>query len=100
MRVGRGEGALPRRAPRGTLNALTGREGRLEPARASLWLLTEPVFALGFGLVILGERPPALSLIGAAVILAGLFVSAAGALESRRPGAALDRLSEETRAQA
>lgn len=88
----------------------TWAQARLEPARGALWLLSEPVFALAFGLALLGEWPSGVSLLGAGAILAGLFLSAAGGRwPSRRggrgapagptPEAALG-LSEETRAQA
>ncbi|MEK6711488.1 MAG: DMT family transporter, partial [Nitrospinota bacterium] len=56
----------------------TWAQRRLEPAQAALWLLTEPIFALGFGALLLGERPGVPAMLGAGVILAGLFISVAG----------------------
>ncbi|MEE9255547.1 MAG: DMT family transporter, partial [bacterium] len=67
----------------------TWAQRRLEPARASLWLLTEPLFALLFGYALLGEIPSYIALAGAAVILAGLAVSETGGTLSARPGRSL-----------
>ncbi|MEE9275829.1 MAG: DMT family transporter [bacterium] len=64
----------------------TWAQRRLETARASLWLLTEPLFALGFGLALLGEVPPPLALAGAALTLAGVAVSEAREALALRPG--------------
>jgi len=62
----------------------TWAQRRLEPARAALWILTEPLFALGFGALLLGEFPGPSGLAGAALILAGVAVAEAG--ESLAPG--------------
>lgn len=56
----------------------TWAQSRLEPVRASLWILTEPLFALGFGAAILGEFPGFSGLVGAALIFFGVIVSEAG----------------------
>ncbi len=45
----------------------TWAQRRLEPSRASIWILTEPLFALGFGAVLLGEFPGSAGLAGAAL---------------------------------
>ncbi len=58
----------------------TWAQRRLEPARASIWFLTEPVFALGFGYAILGESLSLGALLGAALILAGVVLSEGGLL--------------------
>jgi len=56
----------------------TWAQRHLEPARASLWILTEPLFALGFGAAILGEFPGSSGLVGAAIIFFGVIVAEAG----------------------
>ena len=56
----------------------TWAQRRLEPTRASIWILTEPLFALGFGAVLLGEFPGAAGLAGAALILTGVWVAETG----------------------
>ncbi|MBT3351330.1 MAG: DMT family transporter [Nitrospinaceae bacterium] len=56
----------------------TWAQSRLEPVRASIWILAEPLFALGFGVVILGEFPAYLGLVGAAIIFLGVIVAEVG----------------------
>lgn len=53
----------------------TWAQRRMAPSRASIWILTEPLFALGFGLLILGEIPPPIGLLGAALVLLGVAVA-------------------------
>jgi drug/metabolite transporter (DMT)-like permease len=56
----------------------TWAQRRLEPARAAVWFLCEPLFALGFGMVLLGEFPAPLGYAGAALILFGVAASEMG----------------------
>jgi drug/metabolite transporter (DMT)-like permease len=56
----------------------TWAQRRLEPSRASIWILTEPLFALGFGAILLGEFPGPAGLAGAALILTGVWVVETG----------------------
>jgi drug/metabolite transporter (DMT)-like permease len=53
----------------------TWAQRRMAPSRASIWILTEPLFALGFGLLLLGEIPPPIGLMGAAFVLLGVAVA-------------------------
>ena len=56
----------------------TWAQHRLEPAHAAVWILCEPLFALGFGMVLLGEFPAPLGYAGAALILFGVAASETG----------------------
>ncbi len=56
----------------------TWAQRRMAPSRASIWILTEPLFALGFGLLLLGEIPPPIGLLGAAFVLLGVAVAESG----------------------
>ncbi|MEE9239801.1 MAG: DMT family transporter [bacterium] len=56
----------------------TWAQRRMAPSRASIWILTEPLFALGFGLLLLGEIPPPIGLLGAAFMLLGVAVAERG----------------------
>jgi len=51
---------------------------RLPAVLTSLLLLIQPVGAVGLGVALLGERPSAVQLVGAAVVLAGVVVATAG----------------------
>jgi DME family drug/metabolite transporter len=56
---------------------------RLTPGETATLTLAEPLTATGLGVLVLGERPGAVAVAGAALVLAGLL---ALALPSRRPG--------------
>jgi DME family drug/metabolite transporter len=55
---------------------------RLTPGETATLTLAEPLTATGLGVLVLGERPGAVAVAGAALVLAGLL---ALALPSRRP---------------
>ncbi|MDA1001386.1 MAG: DMT family transporter, partial [bacterium] len=56
----------------------TWAQRRLAPIEVSLWLLTEPLFALVFGAILLGEFPGPGPALGACLILLGAFLALAG----------------------
>ena len=55
--------------------------GRLPAARTSVLLTFQPLLAVLFAALLIGERPSPLQLVGAAAILAGLLIASVG----RRP---------------
>lgn len=56
----------------------TWAQRRLEPVQVSLWLLAEPLFALGFAVALLGEIPGPAALLGACLILLGSALALTG----------------------
>jgi drug/metabolite transporter (DMT)-like permease len=56
----------------------------VDPTRAALIYVTEPLFAAGFAWLLIGETLPAIAWLGGALILAGMVLSELGALGPRR----------------